>query len=160
MLYRITAIAYAMQTNAQLNFENAGGDAAANMQAITQLAHEIAATSHNVFFINDEPMVQTAFLNNFIKEVREAAMLAQQDFDLSEIAAQITFAVEGDPHYRYYDEIMNLIENGVDLSQEAHDALFGFYMDRGEVPYGVAKARDGDPYEWISARVAEYMGAE
>jgi len=30
-----------------------------------------------------------------------------------------------------------------------YDELFDFYLDSGEMPYGVAKARDGDPVTWI-----------
>lgn len=30
-----------------------------------------------------------------------------------------------------------------------YQALFDFYISVGEMPYGVAKARDGDPHSWI-----------
>jgi hypothetical protein len=39
-------------------------------------------------------------------------------------------------------------------------ALYDYYMDQGEIPYGVAKARDGDPYQWVEDRLASYIGIE
>jgi|TARA_B100000073_G_scaffold195376_1_gene161828 hypothetical protein len=32
-------------------------------------------------------------------------------------------------------------------------ALYRYYLDSGEMPYGVAKAREGDPVEWIMDRL-------
>jgi hypothetical protein len=40
--------------------------------------------------------------------------------------------------------------NGEDLSYDLYDALYDYYLSSGEMPYGVAKAREGDPYEWIA----------
>ena len=31
--------------------------------------------------------------------------------------------------------------------------LFSYYLDSGEMPYGTAKARDGDPVEFIMDRL-------
>ena len=38
--------------------------------------------------------------------------------------------------------------------------LFDYYMDSGEMPYGVMKARTGDPLNWISDRVQRDFGKE
>lgn len=38
---------------------------------------------------------------------------------------------------------------GNELDNDLFEALFDYYADNGEMPYGVAKARDGDPYQWI-----------
>ena len=46
----------------------------------------------------------------------------------------------------------NLFEflQGEDIMDSyVEEAVYSFYMDSGEMPYGVAKARDGDPAEWI-----------
>jgi hypothetical protein len=43
-----------------------------------------------------------------------------------------------------------------DLSDSLYEVLFDYYMD--EMPYGTAKARTGDPYEWISDRFHDDMG--
>jgi hypothetical protein len=37
-----------------------------------------------------------------------------------------------------------------EISQHLHDALYDYYLD--DMPYGVQKARDGDPYEWVHQR--------
>ena len=61
-----------------------------------------------------------------------------------------------------YDEIKQiLIKHEVtDLDQieygsEVYDDLFDYYMDSGEMPYGIMKARDGMPDEWIIDRIFE-----
>ena len=43
----------------------------------------------------------------------------------------------------------------IELGTPVYDELFGYYMDSGEMPYGVMKARDGMPDEWIWNRVQE-----
>jgi hypothetical protein len=45
-----------------------------------------------------------------------------------------------------------------DLDDHLYEALFDHYFDEGEMPYGTAKARDGDPYEWVSDRLAKEIG--
>jgi hypothetical protein len=47
---------------------------------------------------------------------------------------------------------------GSDLSQELYDALYDYYFD--EMPYGVAKARTGDPYEWITDEFTKQLEQE
>ena len=41
---------------------------------------------------------------------------------------------------------------GEDLDEDLYDALYDYYCDMGEMPYGTMKARDGDPYEWVTQR--------
>lgn len=38
------------------------------------------------------------------------------------------------------------------------DRLMDFFMTNGEMPYGTAKARTGDPYQWVEERLAEEYG--
>jgi hypothetical protein len=47
-------------------------------------------------------------------------------------------------------DIHDFIQHG-DLSDHLYDALYDYYHD--DMPYGVAKARSGDPYEWIGNRL-------
>jgi hypothetical protein len=51
---------------------------------------------------------------------------------------------------------------GGDISdnEEFYDDLFGYFMDSGEMPYGVAKARDGDPVNWITNKMDALAGNE
>ena len=69
-----------------------------------------------------------------------------------------------------YDELMAQLEQGQGPSEAIMDQLMSYYMDLGgdrelagrvKMPYGTAKARDGDPYEWINNKLDElfpYVG--
>ena len=39
---------------------------------------------------------------------------------------------------------------GGDMSEELFNALYSYYANSGEMPYGVQKGRDGDPMDWIA----------
>ena len=64
-----------------------------------------------------------------------------------------------------YDEIKQILTKhdalGMDLDQMVeygeplYEALFDYYMHSGEMPYGVMKARIGDPDVWIADRLYE-----
>jgi len=45
-------------------------------------------------------------------------------------------------------EIYCLRETG-DLDDELYEATFEYLINTGNIPYGVAKARTGDPYEFV-----------
>jgi hypothetical protein len=47
-------------------------------------------------------------------------------------------------------------EQGGDLDERLYDALYDYYQD--DMPYGTKKARDGDPYEWITDRLDSELG--
>ena len=60
------------------------------------------------------------------------------------------------------DEIKKILDQNdiTDLDQieygsEVYEELFGYYMDSGEMPYGVMKARTGMPDEWIYDKLCE-----
>ena len=54
---------------------------------------------------------------------------------------------------RFPHEVAKFESEG-ELDNHLYDALFDHYLDNGEMPYGVSKARDGDPYNWISDQLA------
>lgn len=41
----------------------------------------------------------------------------------------------------------------IDENPEFYEALFDYYLNSGEMPYGVAKAREGDPVQWIANKL-------
>lgn len=45
-----------------------------------------------------------------------------------------------------------------DLTDDQFAKLFDYYLDTGEMPHGTAKARTGDPHEWITDRVKKTFG--
>jgi hypothetical protein len=56
---------------------------------------------------------------------------------------------------RFSKEVRDF-EAGGDMSDDLYHALYDYYFD--DMPYGTKKARDGDPYEWISDRFAQDRG--
>ena len=46
-----------------------------------------------------------------------------------------------------YKEEISLFLQGHDMSDDMFQDVYEYYFDR--MPYGVRKARDGDPYEWV-----------
>lgn len=49
---------------------------------------------------------------------------------------------------KFKHEVKNFVA-GEELDQDLYDALYDYYCDMGEMPYGTMKARDGDPFEWV-----------
>jgi hypothetical protein len=47
-------------------------------------------------------------------------------------------------------------EQGGDLDERLYDALYDYYQD--DMPYGTKKARDGDPYEWVTDKLDSELG--
>ena len=58
---------------------------------------------------------------------------------------------------RFKHEVRSF-EQGQELDDDLYDALYDYYVNAGEMPYGVAKARTGDPYEWITDRLDQELG--
>lgn len=59
---------------------------------------------------------------------------------------------------RFKHEFKMFMQSG-DMADNLFDALYDYYNDTGEMPYGVAKARDGDPHEWVAERFYADMGS-
>jgi hypothetical protein len=64
---------------------------------------------------------------------------------------------------KFKHEVKNFLA-GQELSNDLYHALFDYYSDHGEMPYGIQKGRDGDPYEWVHMRfdqdVHDYTGGD
>ena len=60
---------------------------------------------------------------------------------------------------QYADSFAKFKSGGdLDENPDFFDALFAYYLDSGEMPYGVAKAREGDPVQWIADRLEAEVG--
>lgn len=60
-----------------------------------------------------------------------------------------------------YGKAVAFVKSGADsfnFPEDLYDALLNYYMENGEMPYGTAKARDGDPYEWLSDKLEQVLG--
>ena len=58
------------------------------------------------------------------------------------------------------NQAIEALEQNGEIDDEVYEVMFSHYCDSGEMPYGTAKARDGDPYEWVYGRVADELGLE
>lgn len=47
------------------------------------------------------------------------------------------------------------LEDRCEISEELYSDLYCLWVE--DMPYGTAKARDGDPYEWIFVRLTEEL---
>jgi hypothetical protein len=57
---------------------------------------------------------------------------------------------------RFKHEVKQFEQTG-ELDQDLYEALFDYYSDAGEIPYGIAKARDGDPMEWVANNLQNHL---
>ena len=57
---------------------------------------------------------------------------------------------------RFKHEVKKFEESG-ELDNDLYEALFDYYSDAGEIPYGIAKARDGDPMEWVANNLQSHL---
>jgi len=61
-----------------------------------------------------------------------------------------------------HPECWNKFKDGEDLTiynSPLFKALYRHWLDDGEMPIGVAKARTGDPDVWIADKLEEYLYA-
>ena len=49
-------------------------------------------------------------------------------------------------------------ETGGDMDEDLYHALFDYYFTNGQMPYGIAKARSGDPMEWVCQELESELG--
>jgi hypothetical protein len=61
----------------------------------------------------------------------------------------------------YPKDVRKFAIDGDAMSDRLYESLYDYYVLNGEMPYGTAKARDGDPVEWVEDRfyadVQDYM---
>lgn len=59
-----------------------------------------------------------------------------------------------------YTDSFEEFKNGGDITDnnDFYEALFNYFSDSGEMPYGVAKAREGDPAQWIVDKLNQIGG--
>ena len=60
---------------------------------------------------------------------------------------------------RFKNEVKRF-RNGEDLDDDLYYALFDYYSDNGEMPYGVTKARDADPRQWVAQQLSKKLGID
>lgn len=53
--------------------------------------------------------------------------------------------------------VIRALQENDEIPEPAYEVFYEYYCNNGEMPYGTAKARDGDPYEWIGDRIAQEL---
>lgn len=56
-----------------------------------------------------------------------------------------------------FPEAVAFLNDTGELRDDLYEALYEHYTGTGEMPYGTAKARDGDPMNWVYAKVEELL---
>ena len=55
---------------------------------------------------------------------------------------------------KYPEAYTKILDDGeVNDNEQLYDELFEYFLE--DMPYGTAKARDGDPVEWITMRLED-----
>ena len=57
---------------------------------------------------------------------------------------------------RFPHEVKNFEQSG-ELADDLYDALYDYHSHSGNMPYGVQKARTGDPYSWVADNLEKYL---
>jgi hypothetical protein len=60
---------------------------------------------------------------------------------------------------RFRYEVQQFKQTG-ELDHDFYDALSDYYSHHGAMPYGVAKGKTGDPFNWVSHRLAQDLGID
>jgi hypothetical protein len=93
--------------------------------------------------------------------VLDEVRLVQAGQELRESVKEISKSNEGvEIMMSEYDEVKKILDQNdvteldqIEYGSEVYEDLFSYYMNSGEMPYGVMKARTGMPDEWIIDRV-------
>jgi hypothetical protein len=97
----------------------------------------------------DQPVAESTELNTMLKY---AGIPVAESRVLDEAGETIDHILN-----RFKHEVKQF-EQGHDLDSDLYEALFDYYSDAGELPYGIAKARTGDPFTWVSDKLADHLG--
>ena len=93
---------------------------------------------------------QLAESKGALRALRHAAGLLKENVLVDDTGSTFQHILD-----TYKRDVKDFEEND-EMSQELHDALYDYYFD--DMPYGVQKARTGDPYEWVADRFAADLG--
>jgi len=83
-----------------------------------------------------------------------------KELDLDKLFESVAFD-EPDPVSHILSKFkfeVNQFCQGQPINPDLYDCLYDYYLDAGLMPYGVAKARDANPIEWVSSKLKEYLG--
>ena len=100
--------------------------------------------------IRNVEVPQRKLAEDSLRSIRRAAGLLKENVLVDDTGSTFQHILD-----TYKRDVKDFEEND-EMSQELHDALYDYYFD--DMPYGVQKARTGDPYEWVADRFAADLG--
>ena len=106
-------------------------------------------------FIRDVSKQQKELAEDSLKSIRRAAGLLTETELKENVLVDDTGSTLQHIKDTFKRDVKDFEETG-EISQSLHDALYDYYFD--DMPYGVQKARDGDPYEWVADRFGSDLG--
>lgn len=100
--------------------------------------------------VTDEIADSDKLAESALRSLRKAAGFVVEDVTLDENKQTFQHIVNT------FKRDINDFKETNELSDHLYDALFDYYQS--DMPYGTAKARTGDPYEWIADRLGADLG--
>jgi hypothetical protein len=124
-----------------------------------ELRSELAAAKKRSAALHEKGEKEPESLKTKIKEL-EFALRAKNSFGkVSEGNELLEGAGSSFEHLlKQHHQDVDAFILGDDLSTNLYNALYEYYFD--EMPYGVAKARTGDPMQWISEKFYKDLETE
>lgn len=118
---------------------------------VTQAIDEVAD------FVGDVEEIGSSDVSGWVKHV-EQMLRDNQPEAFGETVNEGSDTLEGILSKYSADYAKFKAGGDIDENQDFFDALYAHYSDSGEMPYEIAKGRNGDPYEWITARLDNESG--
>lgn len=122
-------------------------------------------------FVGDVDEIGSSDVSGWVKQVEQTLGNSQQGVTESSLQQMLKNAgvvaesrlldESGETLDHLLDRFKNEVkrfEAGEDLDGDLYDALFDYYANTGEMPYGTMKGRTGDPYEWVTQRLDQDLG--
>lgn len=68
-------------------------------------------------------------------------------------------AVAADLNFEEINELNTFLKGNAtsDFSEQLFGKLYEYFLMSGDMPYGTAKARTGDPHQWIDERLLDML---
>lgn len=144
---RLTAEVYSdlLAEGSELGYRPSGEEIAGKDPSKMSLADKLKAGVKkvaNVIAPDDETL---------LKDLEKKTIGEEEGEELSYEQDQLRQAIGDD----MFNAVKSTVEQGMGITDEMYDALYEYFTESGEMPYGAAKARTEDPMEWIETRVGE-----
>ena len=127
--------------------------------------HQKGSFVHNVKDISRNPEADAAFARD---EKIAKAKGHKKPASESKLAQRFNNIMEGrmiDESGETLEHILNrfraevkAFEKGGEIDRDLYDALYDYYVECGEMPYGVQKARTDDPLNWVCNKLDAEIG--